>query len=129
MKKFLKIIISILIVVVIAIVGGISYLKKGLDVGKNLNIKDVDVSKISDGIYHGKYDGGRWSNEVKVTVKDHKIDKIELVKDVKFKKSEVTEEILKKVIEKQNSNVDVVSGATVTSKAYLKSIENALNTF
>jgi uncharacterized protein with FMN-binding domain len=27
---------------------------------------------------------------------------------------------------KQNTDVDVVSGATVTSKAYLKAMENAL---
>jgi len=31
-----------------------------------------------------------------------------------------------RVIEAQSTDIDAVSGATVTSKAYLKAIENAL---
>jgi uncharacterized protein with FMN-binding domain len=84
------------------------------------------VSSTVDGTYTGKYDGGRWSNELSVTVKDHKITKIDVVKDVTFPKPEWTDQLFKEVIEKQSVDVDVVSGATVTSKAYLKSIENAL---
>ena len=38
----------------------------------------------------------------------------------------LSDTLLPKVISKQNTTVDAVSGATVTSKAYLKSIENAL---
>ncbi len=61
-----------------------------------------------------------------ITIKEHKIIKIDVVKDVFFSKPEVTEALLSKVLEKQNANVDVISGATVTSKAYLKAIENSL---
>ncbi|WP_423055650.1 FMN-binding protein [Acetobacterium carbinolicum] len=38
----------------------------------------------------------------------------------------MTSTIINQVIKIQNTTVDTVSGATVTSKAYLKSIENAL---
>lgn len=34
--------------------------------------------------------------------------------------------LITKVVQEQNINVDVVSGATVMCKAYLKAIENAL---
>lgn len=39
---------------------------------------------------------------------------------------EIAENIINKVIESQSIDIDVVSGTTVTSKAYLKAIENAL---
>jgi len=49
-----------------------------------------------------------------------------VVKTVGFEIPETTNTIINNVMEKQNTTVDTVSGATVTSKAYLKSIENAL---
>lgn len=125
-KSFFKVILSIFIVAIIIIGGGVVYLKNGLETGNELIINNVNIASLSDGSYNGKYDGGRWSNEVSIAIKNHKITKIDVIKDVVFKKPEVTEEILNKVIKNQNINVDVVSGATVTSKAYLKSIENAL---
>ncbi len=94
--------------------------------GSNLAINDVKLSALKDGSYIGKYKAGRWTNEVSVIVKDHKITKIDLVKDVLFPKPEVTKELFNKVIEKQLVPVDAISGSTITSKAYLKSIESAL---
>jgi uncharacterized protein with FMN-binding domain len=126
MKKFFKVIFSIFILFVVLASGGMFYLSRGLDNGSKLEINEVKLSTLSDGVYNGKYEAGRWTNEVVVTVKDHKIVKIDLVKDVLFSKPEVTREIFNKVIEKQNTMVDAISSSTVTSKAYLKSIENAL---
>lgn len=45
---------------------------------------------------------------------------------VGFPKPEVTEELIGRVLEEQSTKIDAVSGSTVTCKAYLKSIENAL---
>ena len=126
MKKFIKIVLSIILVFVLIGVGGIFYITRGLESGKSLVIKDVNPFSISDGTYSGKYSSGRWTNELNVTVKQGKITKIDVVKDVKFSKPEVTKELFDRIVKKQNTEVDIVSGATVTSKAYLKSIENAL---
>jgi len=82
---------------------------------------------VEDGTYNGKYQAGRFSNEVSVTVQNHKITGISILKDVLFKKDEVTKELFERVMEKQNTDVDVISGATVTCKAYLKSVEDALS--
>jgi uncharacterized protein with FMN-binding domain len=124
MKKIVRITVSLLIIIAI---GGVFFITRGLKSGVNLIINNVDLSSLSDGTYDGKYNAGRWTNEMNVTIKDHKITKLDVVKDVSISKFEVTNAMLSKVIKKQNTNVDVVSGATVTSKAYLKSIENALN--
>jgi Uncharacterized protein conserved in bacteria len=127
MKKVITIILVVVGVIVLAIGGGIMYITSGLESGANLAINSVNVAQLEDGSYTGNYDGGRWSNEVAVTISDHKISQIDVIKPVKFEKAEVTDALISSVIEKQDTTVDTVSGATVTSKAYLKSIENALS--
>ena len=124
---FIKIILGAIFLLVLIIGGAGFYMTRGLDSGKNMIISPIDDSQLGDGVYKGKYNGGRWSNEVNVTLKDKKVTKIAIVKSVVFEKPEVSRDLISKVIKKQNTNVDVVSGATVTSKAYLKSIENALS--
>ena len=126
MKLFLKIILSVLMVFILITAGGIFFLTRGLASGSKLVINDVKLSAVKDGIYNGKYKDGRWTNEVNLTVKDHKITNIDLVKDVLFSKPEVTKELFNNVVTEQNINVDAISGSTITSKAYLKSIEDAL---
>ena len=126
-RKFNKIILGVICLLVL-IIGGIGfYMTRGLNSGKNMVIHSVDASQLKDGVYKGTYNGGRWSNEVNVTLKDKKITQIDIVKNVVFEKTEVSRELINKVIKKQDTNVDVIGGASVTSKAYLKSIENALS--
>ncbi len=127
MSVFLKILLVVVIIFVLAVAGGIFYLTRGLGEGAKLVINSVDPAGLPDGEYNGSYKGGRWTNEMKVTVRDQKITQIEVVKDVAIAKPEVTQDVITKVINKQNVDIDAVSGATVTTKAYLKSIENALS--
>jgi uncharacterized protein with FMN-binding domain len=125
MKRFLKIGLTILVVLILVAGGGIFYMSRGVNSGAKLQINKIELSTAKDGTYNGKYSSGRWTNELGVVVKDHKITKIDIIKDVSFKVPEVTKQIFDRVIAKQNTDIDVVSGSTVTSKAYLKSIENA----
>lgn len=127
MKKFLKIFICLIVIVVITFACAILYLNYGLKAGSNTTINGLNMSDINDGVYNGKYKFGRWSNNLDVTVKHGKIIYIKIIKDVTFVKPDVRDELFIRVIEAQNTEVDVISGATVTSKAYLKSIENALS--
>lgn len=127
MKKVLKALAALILLIALVSAGGIAYLSKGIEVGKNIEIHEVNINNLSDGNYSGQYESGRWSNKLNVTVKDKKITNIKIEKDVTFAKSEVSSELFNRVIKAQNTNVDVVSGATVTCKAYLKSIESALN--
>jgi len=127
MKKAFKILAAVIIVFILAVGGVAFYLNQGLEAGSSLAIGTIDAAALADGIYKGSYDSGRWSNEVEVTVKDQKITEIVVTKDVTFPKPEWTEELFDNVIKKQNTDVDVISGATVTCKAYLKAIENALS--
>lgn len=125
MKKGLIIALIVFAVLIAVAVSGVLMLCSGLEDGSRLVIDDIDLSAVKDGTYIGKYEAGRWTNEVSVTVKDHKIISIDIIKDVMISKPEVVQDLITKVIERQNTDVDIVSGATVTSKAYLKAIENA----
>lgn len=127
MKKVLKVLLIIVLIIAAAITSGILYITSGLKTGANLELSGIDASHISDGIYDGTYNAGRFSNGISVTVKDGRITEIKLIDDVTFAKEETTQEVFSLVLKEQNTTVDVVTGATVTSKAYLKSIENALN--
>ena len=126
MKKAMTVILSILGVLVVVGAGGVFYITNGLEAGENLAINPVDLTAIEDGTYAGVYQAGRWSNEVAVSVADHQIANIAVVKTVTIDDPEMTSTIINNVIKNQSTTVDTVSGATVTSKAYLKSIENAL---
>lgn len=127
MKLFVKILISVVVLILVIIVGGIIYLSSGLKDGANVPINEVKLSNFEDGVYEGQYEAGRWSNTLNITVENNRITKIDIVDDVTFSKPEVSDELFTNVINAQNTTVDAVTQATVTSKAYLKSIENALN--
>ena len=126
MKKAMIVILSILGILIVVGAGGVFYITNGLEAGENLAINPVDLTAIEDGTYAGVYQAGRWSNEVAVSVADHQIANIAVVKTVTIDDPELTSTIINNVIKNQSTTVDTVSGATVTSKAYLKSIENAL---
>lgn len=90
------------------------------------DIPDVNLAEISDGDYEGSYTVFPVSVIVNVTVENHKITNIELIKHFNGQGT-AAEVILDKVVESQSLNVDIISGATYSSKVILKAIENALS--
>jgi uncharacterized protein with FMN-binding domain len=123
-----RIILYILVGILIVGVGMLIYLTKDLSKYRKMVINDVDLTKIEDGVYEGEFSGGRWKNKLEVTIQDHRIDDIKLIKASSTAgMDDIGEKIFQKVKEKQSLEVDAVSGATVHTKAVLKSIENALS--
>lgn len=126
MKK--KMIAVILVLCAVAGVGyGANYLM-GLNRYKKIiseiQLKDVDLSKVANGVYHGSCDAEVIGAEVDVTVKDNSITDINLKH--KTDRGQSAEVLVDRVIEKQKINIDTISGATNSSKVILKAIENAL---
>ncbi len=122
----LKIIGAIFLVIIIAI--GIAVVRT-LNYHKKLKaepVKDIDFSKVKDGEYEGKFDASLWTNNVQVVVANHKITKITLLKANNTPMADKENEIISKIISQQNLKVDVVAGATITTKTILKSTEIAL---
>ena len=126
MKRVFRTTAIVITALVIIFTGFFLYMTRGLDEKNQPQLKGVTASGHEDGIYEGGYDGGRWTNRIKVTVEEGKISDIAILQDVMIPLKDVPPELFKKVMEAQTTQVDTVASATVTSKAYLKSIENAL---
>lgn len=121
--KITLIIVGVIVVVVLGLAGWAA-----IDVIRynELVIEDVDLQNIPDGVYEGSFKGGRFSNSVEVTVKDHKIAGIKGLKAFTGIE-DIHHRIYAEVMEKQSLQIDAVSGATVTTLTTLKAIENALS--
>lgn len=91
---------------------------------KQVNAK-VDMNQVKDGSYFGSSDGGLVKVEVEVTVENHKITKIDLLKhqNGKGKPAEAT---LDEMIKANTDDVDAVSGATYSSKTIRNAVNKAL---
>ncbi|MEA4971033.1 MAG: FMN-binding protein [Candidatus Pelethousia sp.] len=128
MKKVTRIIGLLGGVILAAVAVMFFVITNGLSAGAKVPLQGIDLSDVPDGSYTGAYEFKRWSNTVVVHVKDHKITAIDLEKDVEGAEiTDCAEEMVRRVIEAQDTKVDAVSGATVTSKAYLKAIEGAFS--
>jgi uncharacterized protein with FMN-binding domain len=124
--------IALAVVAVLGATGGYgwSLLMKEHKEARSLPLNAVDFSRLSDGTYHGAYAGGmyKWrANECDVTVTKGKVSSIQLVgsKDPGSKNTQV-DVLYDRVIQAQSLQVDTISSATLTSKAWLQAVENAL---
>ncbi|BCN29900.1 FMN-binding protein [Anaeromicropila herbilytica] len=128
--KVKKMVIAIVLssTLVISSVCGVKYLYDVKNYKKevaSIEIKDIDMTKVKDGQYIGKYDVNFIAAKVKVTVKDHKIQDINLLEH-KNERGKAAEAIVDTVIAKNSIKVDTISGATNSSKVILEAIRNAL---
>lgn len=125
--------IALLIVVLILVVGGgIGWwlFAREHREAASLPLDAVDFGKLDDGTYHGLYEGGmyRWRrNECVVMVTDGKVTAIQFAgSEDPGAENTKAEMLYDRVIEAQSLQVDTISSATLTSKAYLQCVENAL---
>jgi uncharacterized protein with FMN-binding domain len=94
---------------------------------RNMQIKEVDLSKIPEGAYRGSFSFNNQYYEVEVQVKNQAIESIKVLENGTGEYAKKAEGVLQKVLSAQSLKVDAVTGATTTSKALLKATENALN--
>jgi uncharacterized protein with FMN-binding domain len=87
----------------------------------------IDLSILEDGSYIGTLEHGRFTNTLTVHIEDNRIVRIDIVDDV-FASwiTAASTEVFYRVIAMQDTRIDAVAGATVTTNAYLIAIENAL---
>lgn len=104
---------------------------------QNMVLSDADFGKLRDGIYTGAYRGTKDSfrnTVVEVTVSNGSVTEIRVTEGAlaDTKQSRVLSKglsinhLFAEVIKSQSLQVDVISGATLTSNAHLKAVEDAL---
>lgn len=94
---------------------------------RSMPIGEIDLQAVADGTYHGEALVGSFVYKVDVEVKDHAIVNIKGVDNRESPYVTYAEGVFKKIIANQKADVDAVTGATTTSKAFMKAVENAMN--
>ena len=112
-----------IIFILLVIIVGVGYFaaSRGLSEMQELVINDVRPGEVADGVYTGEFNQYRWAYRVEVTVQDGKIVDIQF-----YNGSTLEQELAERIITKQSLDVDINTGATVNSKAFLKAVETAL---
>ncbi len=123
-KVYLNSVIIVGVVIFLAICGSILYFN-------NKEIKPNEntiTNTLKDGTFTGNAEGFMGNIEVEVLVKHGKITEINIINssDDKAFLNKASEGIIEKIINEQNTNVDVVSGATYSSNGIINAIKDAL---
>ncbi len=93
---------------------------------RTMQINNIDLTTLRDGSYQGDFAYGHYTYKVDVELKNHKIVSIAVEHGRTSKQAKAAEGVVDNVIKEQKIDVDVISGATTTSKAILKAVEKAL---
>jgi len=121
-----KTVVLILVPIIAIGIGFATFNAVKLNKIRNMPIKNIVITKVNDGIYKGEAYVGNYTYKVKVTVENHKIVNIEGVDNRKSPYVTYAEGVFTKIIKQQRVDVDAITGATTTSKAFMKAVENAL---
>ena len=103
-----------------------SCISKDINETRKMSIQKVDITKLSDGNYFGEYSYGKTTYKVEVIIENKRIIDIKVLQTRDSPYAKKAEGVIKSIVNEQRNDVDAVSGATTTSKALLKAIENAL---
>ena len=126
MKKGVKVLLIILGIIAVIVVGAYLMMKNTADKAlASIVFEDVDMSQTADGTYYGETNAGMVFVKVAVTVENHAIKSIDIIEH-KNGKGAKAEAITDTIIAANNYDVDVVSGATLSSKAIKSAVSKAL---
>lgn len=124
-KKLLMWILIVLVLIFLAAQVAMKKIESNLSALMALEMAEIDLDQTEDGVYTGSYSAVPVEAEVQVELENHRIVSIELIehKHGQGANAEILPEI---VVQAQTLNVDLVAGATYSSKVILKAIEDAL---
>ena len=122
MKKALIIICAVVLILFSGCILLSSLTKGDLE---NIQNAEINMDNINDGEYDGHSELGPVVVDVRVVVRSHRIDNVELVRhDCGFgHKADV---IVNRMVEQNTWNVDVISGATISSEIIKNAVNKAL---
>jgi uncharacterized protein with FMN-binding domain len=86
---------------------------------------DIDMNSLTDGTYRGKAKHWPVAADVEVVVADKRIESITILRH-RQGRGKQAEVITDHIIARQSLDVDVISGATLSSRTIIEAAENAL---
>jgi len=89
--------------------------------------ENIRQEQLTDGVYEGSYRNGPNSAKVKVTITEGKIVNIELVEHFSSWIGQKVDNIIQqRIILKQSTRVDAVTGATNSSRVIMNAVQKAV---
>ena len=86
----------------------------------------VHNGKLTDGVYEGTHKAGPNKALVRVTIEEGRLVDIEIIKHRAWKGKKAESIIPRKIIENQSTKVDVVTGATNSSRVIMNAVQRAI---
>ncbi|MCK4602514.1 MAG: FMN-binding protein [Phycisphaerae bacterium] len=93
---------------------------------RDMTIGDVDPAAIADGDYPGEFTYDKFTYVVMTTIQRGRIGSIDVLTCRNNRHARKAQAVIGNIIEAQTTNVDAITGATTTSKALMKAVENSL---
>ena len=103
----------------------IRFVKYQYDI-QHIQMHPVAFAEVKDGTYHGEYDLFLVKTKVTAKVEGGVLKALTLDEHVNGR-GQAAEPIVERIIKEQTMEVDMVTGATASSKAILKALEDALD--
>jgi len=122
-----RIISAIVLAVVVMSVTTLTVSDRNLEKYRGMPIKDISAAGLPDGAYLGESAIGNFIYRVKVEVSTGKIISISAMGSRYNVYAEYAQGVFNKMVRDQTANTDAITGATTTSKAYMKAVEDALS--
>lgn len=126
MKKFLTVLLGIATVMALLIGGMVlfmgSIMKSELDA---FDPTPIDISTVKDGTYEGSCSTTLVKVKVSVTVKDGKLETVDILEH-QCGKGKIANSIAGTMVQRNNIEVDTVSGATFSSEVIKAAVRDAL---
>ena len=89
--------------------------------------KKVDHPRHLDGVYEGSSMSGPVKVRVRVSIEDQRISNIQLIEHSTWKGKEAEAIIPDRIVQGQSTEVNVVSGATRSSRVIMNAVQNAVD--
>lgn len=130
MLKKIGIAIAIIVLIIIGL-AGIFFLRYQA-MANNITsqyqaLKPLDLTRVADGVYTGSFGDFLVFAKVQVTVKDHRLARLE-IKEQRAGQGYEALEIVDRILKAQSLNVDSITGATGSSKCVVLAVARALQT-
>ena len=136
-KRKMWILLIIVGLIVAGLIGGIMADAPGRREINDLTFADINFKDLKNGSYIGEFKstGAQFRNAtVEATISEGKLSNVKILKGAldkegkpqKLKDDRGIDDFFNDVISSQTLQVDVISGATITCKAHLKALEDAL---
>jgi uncharacterized protein with FMN-binding domain len=125
MKKWMKVLLLLLLVLMVGSVLVFYYLSENLKELMNEPVSTINFEEIADGSYEGEYSSFPVNAKVNVTVINHEVAQIDIIEHGHGRGAE-GEKITDLIIEQQSLGVDAITGATYSSMVIIQAIEDAL---